>query len=64
VHTTARGETALAYTLWQGASPDQGGAVRPMRVQDREVKGEDRERRLLLAKIEPPDFAVGTWRRR
>jgi len=37
--------------------------VRPMRVQDREVKGEDRERRLLLAKIEPPDFAVGTWRR-
>jgi hypothetical protein len=26
-----------------------------MWVQDREVKGEDRERRLLLAKIEPPE---------
>jgi len=26
-----------------------------MRAQDREVKGEDREGRLLLAKIQPPD---------
>jgi len=30
-----------------------------MRAQDREVKGEGRERRLLLAKIKPPD--TSSW---
>jgi len=42
-----------------GANPSEGWAVRPIRAQDREVKGKDRERGLLLAKIAPPD--TSSW---
>lgn len=34
--------------------------MRPIRVQDREVKDEDRERGLLLVKIKSPDTRLGS----